>query len=74
MTYDALLRTAAEQTHSVAAGAEASNNQAPTWNLTDLFAGFDDPEIEAILAAAAAEAEAENRWSRHSPCKPTFSK
>jgi oligoendopeptidase F len=30
----------------------------PTWDLSDLYAGFDDPAIEATLAAAASESEA----------------
>lgn len=38
--------------------AGAAAQRAPTWDLSDLFSGFDDPAIETTLAAAAAEAEA----------------
>lgn len=58
MMHDALLRAGAEPVLSVAADRDPGAHDAPTWNLTDLFSGFDDPEIEAILAAAAQEAEA----------------
>ena len=58
MTYDALLRAAAEQAQPAGAETTDGRSDAPTWDLSDLFAGFDDPQIEVTLAAAGQEAEA----------------
>jgi oligoendopeptidase F len=65
MMKDAPLRHVAEQAPTLAAAEKqaaseisTSTDRAPTWDLSDLFAGFDDPAIEATLAAAAQEAEA----------------
>ncbi len=53
MTKDQRFQAAADL-----AGAAAAEATAPRWNLADLFAGFDDPAIEATLEAAAGEAKA----------------
>ncbi len=46
-------------THAAAtAAAEEVRPSAPTWDLGDLFAGPDDPRVAALLAEAAAAAEA----------------
>ncbi|MEZ5863658.1 MAG: M3 family oligoendopeptidase [Geminicoccaceae bacterium] len=53
MTKDQRFQAAADT-----ARAAATEATAPRWNLGDLFAGFDDPAIEATLQSAAAEAKA----------------
>jgi oligoendopeptidase F len=58
MTEDALLRATAEHARPAGAEGNALVDGAPGWDLSDLFAGFDDPAIEDTLAAAAQEAEA----------------
>ena len=58
MRDDERLPAAAEQAQLSGAGLGTGVDAAPAWDLSDLFAGFDDPGIEATLAAAAQEAQA----------------
>ena len=53
MTKDQRFQAAADMARAAAAEAIA-----PRWDLGDLFAGFDDPAIEATLRSAAGEAKA----------------
>ncbi len=48
----------AEPTGSSSTAPETERGVSPTWDLSDLFAGIDDPGIEAALTEAGTEAEA----------------
>jgi oligoendopeptidase F len=58
MIEDARLQAAAEQAQSAGAKSDAGAEPPPAWDLSDLFAGFEDPAIEVALAAAGQEAQA----------------